>query len=392
MNDGTIARPRVFLSSVMEGYAALRDAAAEGVRRSGCEVVRAENFPAATASARTACLDGVRSADALVLLLGERYGYVAPSGRSVTEEEYDEARRTHKRIFVFLEESATREPRQEEFIRRVQDYVGGHWRKTFRDVASLTALVEQAVAEADMTGSESGAAANRLDAALGRRPEQTQGIVWVHAVWATVRDEEVVDPLLLGQGVFQQTLQRLAHESNPPLFSYEQAKRKNATTSRLRIEQGDRDGWREGRDLAELELDADGTLSIALNVSGTEPEGGLGDTHFGMYFLDPDGFRRQLARAFAFAASWWEHHDPYRRHDPLEYVLALHDVEARYFSKPTRSASGGITVPPHCPTNPLLVFDRPRTIARGDLGNPSAEIDRAGQMVDRRFQEWKSRW
>jgi hypothetical protein len=392
MNDGTIARARVFLSSVMEGYATFRDAAAEGVRRSGCDVVRAENFPAATASARTACLDGVRSADALVLLLGQRYGYVAPSGRSVTEEEYDEARRTHKRIFVFLEESATREPRQEELVRRVQDYVGGHWRKTFRDEASLTALVEQAIAEADMTGIESNAAAHRLDAALGRRPERTQGIVWVHAAWATVRDEEVVDPLSLGQSVFQQTLQRLAHESNPPLFRYEEAKRKNIMASRLRIEQGDRDTWRESRDLVVLELDADGTLSIALNVSGTEPEGELQDTHFGMYFLDPDVFRQQLARASAFAASWWEHHDTYRRHDPLEYVLALHDVEARYFSKPTRSASGGITVPANCPTNPLLVFDRPRTIARGDLGNPSAEIDRACQMVGRRFQEWKNRW
>jgi len=354
--------------------------------------VRAEALPAATASPRTACLDGVRSSDAVVLLLGERYGYTAPSGCSVTEEEYEEAKRAHKRVFVFLEEVAGREPRQEEFVRRVQDYVGGHWRKTFSEAIELTALVEQAIAEADMAAkSAADSAAERLSAALSRRPQEVQGIVWLQAVWATVRDEEVVDPLHLGESAFQQTVLRLAHESAPPLFRYEEAKRKNATTSRLRIEQGDANQWREGRDLVTLELDADGTVSIALNVTGTEPAGHASETLYDMYFIDPHMLRRRLAGAWAFAAAWWQHYDPYGRHDPLEHMLALHDVGARYFAKPKRT-TGGITVPPECPEDPLLVFDRPRTIGRGELGRPSAEIDRASTLLERRFQEWKSRW
>ena len=81
-------RPRVFISSVMEGYEAFRDAAAEGIRRAGCDPVRAEDFPASSTSPRNACLDGVRSADALVLLLGSRYDWIAPSGISATEEEH----------------------------------------------------------------------------------------------------------------------------------------------------------------------------------------------------------------------------------------------------------------------------------------------------------------
>jgi len=80
-------RPRVFVSSVMQDYARFRDAAAEGIRQAGCDPVRAEDFPAAHTSPRTACLDGVRSADAVVLLLGGRYGFVGPSGFAATEEE-----------------------------------------------------------------------------------------------------------------------------------------------------------------------------------------------------------------------------------------------------------------------------------------------------------------
>lgn len=391
MNARTTS-PRVFLSSVIEGYAPLRDAAAEGIREAGCSVVRAEDFPASTTSPRTACLDGVRSADAVVFLLGHRFGYEAPSGGSVTQEEYDEAKRAHKRIFVFLENVTAREPRQEEFVRQVQDYVAGHWRKTFNHAAELATLVEQALTEADVAPkSESDSAAERLNAALGRRPPETQGVVWLHAIWATARDEEVIDPLDIGQSGFLTAVQRLAHESVPPLFRYEEAKRKTATTSRLRVEQGDRDRWSEGRDLVVLELDTDGTVSIALNVTGTEPAGRASDTLYDLYFIEPDVLRSRLASAWAFATAWWQHHDPYGRHDPLEHIVALHDVGARYFAKPARS-TGGITIPSECPENPLLVFDRPRKIARANLRTASTEIDRACNLLDRRFQERKSLW
>ena len=120
--------PRVFVSSVMEGYKNSRDAASEGIRQAGCEPVRAEDFPAATAFPRNSCLDGVRSADAVVLLLGKRYGFVGPSGLAATEEEYDQAQKNHMPIFVFLQDGE-REAEQQKFINKVQGYVDGHWRK-----------------------------------------------------------------------------------------------------------------------------------------------------------------------------------------------------------------------------------------------------------------------
>lgn len=92
--------------------------------------MRAEDFPAGSVSPRTACLDGVASCNGTTLILGTRYGEPTAAGISATEEEYREAVLLKKHIFVFLE-GGNREPRQQEFIRPVEDYVDGHWRKSF---------------------------------------------------------------------------------------------------------------------------------------------------------------------------------------------------------------------------------------------------------------------
>ncbi len=378
----------------MENYADFRDAAAKGIRSAGCDPVRAENFPAADASPRSACLDGVQSADALVLLLGERYGFAGPSGLSATEEEYEEARSAHRRVLVFLEQVGVRESRQEAFISKVQDYVAGHWRKTFRELDELARLVEEAVTAADLksTSGHEARTRGRIDGALERRPAKSQGIVWLRTIWTTPRDEEVIDSLDLGDESFQRQVQRLAHECEPPLFAYEESKQVAVATSLLRIEQGDPGNWRDARSLAVLEMHADGTLSVAQNVTGTEARTGVMDGQFDMYFIDPSVVRTRLERAWSFAAAWWKDHDPYLRHDPLLYTVALHDVGARAFAPAPRETGGGITLPPECPESTLVAFDSPRTVSRTECAGPNAEIDRAIKLLERRFHEWENRW
>ena len=218
--------PRVFLSSVMENYAQYRDAAVLGVRHAGCEPIRAEDFPAQATSPRTACLDGVRSADALVLILGERYGFVGPSGLSATEEEYAEALKTHKPVLAFLQADVLHDPRQRSLVDRVQSYVDGHWRKTFHGSPELTELVKNAVAAADLAGApfRGNQAATRITSELTRDPPNSADAALLRTVWTTLRDEEVIDPLDLDDDELKRTLLRLGHECDPPLFSYEHAK------------------------------------------------------------------------------------------------------------------------------------------------------------------------
>ncbi len=376
----------------MTGYGAVRAAASRAIDRSGCEPVLAENFPAGTVSPRTACLDGVASCDGLVLILGARYGEPTAAGISATEEEYREAVRLKKHIFVFLE-GEDREPRQQEFVRLVEDYVDGHWRKSFRSPEELEELVEQALREGRpvvVARNVEGGAHKRIGAAGGQRPDRVEGIVWAQVAWATPRDEEVVDPISFMDTGFQRDIQRLAHEGDTFLFDYGQAKDTRVEASRLRLTQGDPGDWRGGRDLVVLDLHENGTLSVSLNVTGLT--GGDATRDIGqMYRIDPNDVRRRLEQAWGFAARWWEHHDPYRRHEPLLYNTVLHDVGTRRLEVAPQHPTGSVTIPGACPHDPLWIYDRPRKIVRQDLQSPAGEIKRTLDMMQLRFKEWEGR-
>jgi hypothetical protein len=131
---------KVFISSVITGFEAEREAAAEAARSLGFEVKLAEDFPALADSPQVACLAGVRWADVVVLLLGDRYGLPQASGLSATHEEYHEAR-DRRDVLAFVQANVTPEERQKAFIDEVQDYVGGRISDAFRTADELKSLV-----------------------------------------------------------------------------------------------------------------------------------------------------------------------------------------------------------------------------------------------------------
>ncbi|MBW1739460.1 MAG: hypothetical protein JRJ69_18560 [Deltaproteobacteria bacterium] len=127
--------------------------------------------------------------------------------------------------------------------------------------------------------------------------------------------------------------------------------------------------WRGGRDLVVLELMSNGMLSISQNISGTDSDSKSGHHLADMYFLDPSVAQERLSRAWAFSAAWWKYHDPYQRHDPLLYGVALYNVGTRYF-----------------------IFDTPGRISRPSIENKiMEEIERTIQMIEMRFREWENR-
>ncbi len=135
---------KVFISSVITGFEAYREAAVAAVRSLGYEIVRAEDFPASTRSPQVACLSGVRESDLVVLVLGERYGLLQPSGQSATKEEYEEAK-GRKPLLVFVQEKVTMEPAQLAFRREVEAWQGGRFRKGFVSPSDLQTHVTEAV-------------------------------------------------------------------------------------------------------------------------------------------------------------------------------------------------------------------------------------------------------
>lgn len=127
---------KVFISSVISGMEEFRDAAARAVRQLGHEVLRAEDFGASHESPQVACLSGVRQADAVILLLGDRYGAIQSSGLSATHEEYAEARERCP-VLVMVQDGIEREAGQAQFVAEVQDWADGHYTASFRDAESL---------------------------------------------------------------------------------------------------------------------------------------------------------------------------------------------------------------------------------------------------------------
>ena len=91
---------------------------------------------------QTLCLDEVKKADAILLLLGSRYGYIPTQGNeeslSVTHLEYREARKLDKPVFAFIREDGTREPDQQKFIEEIQEFSSGVFRKLWPSIDILS--------------------------------------------------------------------------------------------------------------------------------------------------------------------------------------------------------------------------------------------------------------
>ena len=329
-------RPRVFVSSVMTGYEEYREAARAGIRQARCDAVLAEDFAAQGTSSRNACIDGVQSADALVLLLGPRYGWVAPSGRSATEEEYQEAIRRHIPILVFVQDGISREPDQQGFVTKVEDYIHGHFRKSFQSPDDLRRLVKEAVMERDLEAvpQHLAGAEGRIREALDRRPPDNQHSVWMKTAWTTLRNEEVVDPLTLTHDDFKNQVLRLGHDCEPPLFRYERSKQREASASRLSIIQGALRGAMADEDATAVAIHAEGTLTVLQNVTGNRSGHDPNLSFVMMYRLDPNVVCDRLERAWSFGAAWWNLHDRFLRHDSLLYNVGLYDIGRRSFEDP----------------------------------------------------------
>jgi hypothetical protein len=127
-----------------------RAAAVDAIDTLGHAPIVAEDFSADSASPRVACLQGLREADIVVLLLGGRYGEpLPPNGLSATHQEYREARGS-KPVLAFVQLGAAREDSQSSFIAEVEDWEHGHFRGSFTTVEDLRKAVTKALHQREL--------------------------------------------------------------------------------------------------------------------------------------------------------------------------------------------------------------------------------------------------
>lgn len=371
----------------MDGFEPYRDAARGAIAAGGGDPVMAEDWPSQRHSSRTACLDGVASADALFLVLGERGGWTAPSGLLVVEDEFREAERRKLPVYAFVQDGVDRDADAERLAHEVSDYVSGLFRRTFADPASLAAEVERAVASLDplptspmpsghtdlralVSDVESARAASR-----GGLPERKT----LRFVLAPERAGEVVDPRKLDDPGFQHDVMSAATSPTHRLLAYGQPVAPRSRGTALVIERvGEEGTWRDARP-ARIEVHERGLVlvDVPLEVPASQSPGGLANgATIPPHVLDEGRVEGALLASMQFAGAVYDLVDPYRRFDRFQMDVALSGVEGSVLERSPQPRSS-YTVPwRQVEPGPLTPLAEPRLVNRHDLANPDDEVDR----------------
>lgn len=370
-----MTRPRVFVSSVVEGFEAYREAARAAIHSAGGEAILVnEDFPSIHTSSRNACLDAVASSDIFVLLIGTRGGWRTPSGRLVVEEELEEARRRRLPILVFIED-AEQDTDARTLSKTVSDYVEGYFRVRFQGPDGLGREVTRALRPLVEISQRPTMNRNEMSPFFGR-PYRVGDQTTLRFVLVPERREEIVDPVKLGSVDFAERLLEIAHSRSIRLFGYGFAKEPPSVSGdALIIEQQGGNDWRRGIQAVRLELHESGAMILDSNVTGRTERVNSSDL-MGTFRIATEDVEAALATDFRFAAAIYEEVDPYRRHQRFLWNSALSGVGYRTFAR-NPQPSQSYTMATTERGEPFMAFPEGRPIDRSGIAQPAPEIERA---------------
>jgi hypothetical protein len=378
-----MAQNRVFISSVIKGFERERGAARRAVESLRQQPVMAEDFGAKPHSAQTACLEGVRSSHIYVGILGERYGFVAQSGFSVTEEEFLEARRCGLRVLLF-NQNGPKEARQQDFLDRIKKYEDGYHLDFFTTPDELTDKVTKALF--DEIGQPNVSALNVASAAehferhrWGHRPSSDSNS-WLAAVFLPTRyGEEYLSALDLGQAESQDRLLQQALFGPGAFFRKDVGNTAREGATHLILEQQDE----HRRPVAFLEAWTDGTLICGAAL------GARGGREFGLVssmVIDQDEVERLVA-AFCYYADLF-----YRGVNQATVIASLYvgvtltGLQYKSFGRLPAVEPHQITMPISNLPDPVRVPQQPLKVARAELAAAPQLAHKLTELAARTFR------
>ena len=368
----------VFLSSVMSGMEELRAAAVAACESLDISVTKAEDFHADPSTPRGACLRGVGQANGLILLLGERYGSRLPSGKSPTEEEFDEAVRLGKEVLVFRT-SDELEPEQATFLERVGSWQGGQFYRTCTSPTDLQRDIVKA-----LRAWSSAPSTQEVDALVRSNrarvpPQVSRGYIetgdpWLSLSWSPSQrlflDEDLIfehlpevigDKLVAGSS----RLLRTRPETSPEQDG-------------LSVRSSDREppqlrAW----------IGCDGSVSVGVEVEPDHDNRGA-SVMSPMFYLPPDQLAEALGRQLAFVGEVLREVDPDRRCTAGRLQASLARMGMRTIGE---AAPGQTSFQLGTPGDadrdqPTIVPPAPVTVARSSLVAESQEVE----ALVKRFQ------
>lgn len=255
---------KVFISSLIAGMEAERAAAKDAVETLGYQSIMAEAFGAQPTSPQIACMQGVREADVVVLVLGPRYGTRQLSGVSATHEEFLEAR-GRKPIYMFVTTEAL-EPDQQAFVTEEGGWVDGHFREPFSNPADLGKKVMRQLhrhVAANAAGPVDGAATAELARQLlGARDRQSSRPTLALVLAAAPR-QTLLRPAEMEARELQDALQQQALFATRPIFERARGMQEHWEGDTLLVYQGDR---HRSDDSAGIRVNAAGDIALRLPI------------------------------------------------------------------------------------------------------------------------------
>ena len=367
----------------MENFEAYRQSVRRGIIAAGGDPIMVEDFPSLSISPRTACLDAVASSDIYLVVVGNRGGWLAPSGKLVVEEEYEEALKYKLRMMAFIE-SIDRDVEAEKLVAKLSDYISGLFRTTFSGVDELRKLVEKALTLVVKNYEETlGADVTLINEKL-KDSFRIGSEAVLRIIFAPERSGQLIDPVALESSDLYTSLMEIGHSSKIGLFSYDYGKTKEVGINEIVITQDDSAGHREPVSVIRLELTSNGILIMDTNVTGRVHRGDRYDLLNSMVIAEED-IVSELKKIFSFTLALFEQFDPYSRYDRLLYNVALSNLSNRKLeANPQLRESYQMAMRSE---EIVSAFNEPRLITRADLQTPNRELEAIITLFRRRLRD-----
>jgi hypothetical protein len=310
---------KIFIGSLISGFEPFREAAKSAVATLRHEAVIAEDFGAQPNSPQVACLQGVRSADLVLMLLGARYGYPGSSGLSPTHEEYLEARDA-KPMLVFVQDGVEREPLQAKFLSEVQAWQTGHLRDAFKTPEQLKDLVTRAIHDYQLSHATAPLdVAALVETAAGLLPRARQGnhsgSTMLSVAFVGGPFQRVLRPAQLEEASLAKALHQQALFGEPGVFDGTKGVDSGVNGAVLVLAQ-DRG--------ARIQLDEHGSLAIRLPLERAELGG---RSAFSGIAIIEEVVVRQLTAAIAYADWVFGRIDPTQRLTQVGIAASIEAAE-----------------------------------------------------------------
>ncbi len=312
---------KIFVSSLISGFESFRAATRSAITNLRHEAIMAEDFGARPDTPQVACLREIRNSDAVVLILGERYGSVqSASSLAPTHEEFREVR-DRKPVFVFVQEGVQREPPQEKFVAEVQAWHNGYFRGGFKTADQLRDAVTRALYDYQLAHAAGPVDPAKLidaaEAAIPRRHRnQHVDAPTLHLSVAGGPPQRILRPAQLEAAELGEFIQKRAQFGANRIFDKAKGTSEDIKGDTLVLAQ------ERG---ASIRLSEDGAMLLSLPLEDSEKGR---QAAYGLFAIIEESVVRRLVAGLAFANLMLDHIDSTQR---LSRVAVAASIEASGF-------------------------------------------------------------